>query len=64
MLFQQENFIYIPVTGLVAHEVVRRLGSHIFLENRLKDAGEVATLKYKPLFGSQEDSWYFISVTG
>jgi hypothetical protein len=33
-----------------AHRVVRRRGSYIFLDNWLKDGGEVVSLKRWPLF--------------
>jgi hypothetical protein len=41
-----------------AHKVVRRRGSHIFLNNRLTDGGEVVSLTRRPTFTPQDDSWY------
>jgi hypothetical protein len=29
-----------------------------FLDNRLTDGGEVVSLRRRPLFNPQEDSWY------
>jgi hypothetical protein len=37
---------------------VRRRGSHIFLDNRLTDGGEVVSLTRRPPFTPQEDSWF------
>jgi hypothetical protein len=37
------------------------LGSHVCLENRRTDGGEVVSRTHRPLFGSQGDSCYFIS---
>jgi hypothetical protein len=36
--------------ALEAHMVVRRRGSHIFLDNRLTDDGEVVSLTSRPPF--------------
>jgi hypothetical protein len=38
--------------------IVRHRGSHIFLDNRLTDGGEVVSLTRRPPFTPQEDSWY------
>jgi hypothetical protein len=38
--------------------VVRRRGSHIFLDNRLTDGSEVVSLTRRPPFTPQEDFWY------
>jgi hypothetical protein len=38
--------------------VLRRRGSHIFLENPITDGGEVVGLTRRPPFTTQEDSWY------
>jgi hypothetical protein len=38
--------------------IVRRRGFHIFLDNRLTDGGEVASLARRPLSTPQENSWY------
>jgi hypothetical protein len=44
-----------------AHTVVRRRGSHIFLqESRLTDGDEVVSLTRRlPFTHHQPDSWYF-----
>jgi hypothetical protein len=39
------------------HKVVRRRGSHTFLDSRLTDGGEV-NLMSRPNVIAQEDSWY------
>jgi hypothetical protein len=40
------------------HRVVRRRGSHIFLENRFADGGEDVSLTRRPTaLYPQEDSW-------
>jgi hypothetical protein len=41
-----------------AHKIVRRRGSHIFLDNQLTDGGKVVSLTRRPPFTPQEDSWY------
>jgi hypothetical protein len=41
-----------------AYRVVRRRGSHIFLENRLTDGGEIVRLARRPPLYAQEGSWY------
>jgi hypothetical protein len=40
----------IPVTGREAHRVVRRRGSHIFVDKRLTDGGEVISLTHRSPF--------------
>jgi hypothetical protein len=47
----------IPVTGREDAWVVRRQGSHIFLDNLLIDGGEVFSLTRRPPFTLQVDSW-------
>jgi hypothetical protein len=39
-----------------AHSVLRRLGSHIFLEDQLTDVGDIVILMCRPPFTPQEDS--------
>jgi hypothetical protein len=49
----------IPVTAVVAHRVVRRGGSHIYLGNRLTIGGEVLSLTRRlAALYPQEGSWY------
>jgi hypothetical protein len=38
--------------------VVRRRGTHIFVDNRLTNGGEVVSLMLQLPFTPQEDSWY------
>jgi hypothetical protein len=38
--------------------VMRRRGSHVFLDNRLTDGGEVVSLTPRPPFNPQEEPWY------
>jgi hypothetical protein len=40
------------------------LGVPHFLDNRLRDGGEVVSLMRRSPFSPQEDSWLLISVTG
>jgi hypothetical protein len=44
------QFGYLAVTG--------RRGSHIVLDNRFTDGGEVVSLTRRPPFTPQEVSWY------
>jgi hypothetical protein len=43
---------------MLAHRVGRRRGSTFSLGNRLTDGGKVVSLRRRPLFISQEDSWF------
>jgi hypothetical protein len=41
-----------------AHRVVRQRGSHIFLDSRLTDVGEIVSLTRRPTaLYPQKDSW-------
>jgi hypothetical protein len=41
-----------------AHRIVRRRGSHIFLDSRFTDGGEVVKNYALAVLYPQEDSWY------